>query len=117
MIILCVCVADYACSAPCSAQSNFSHSRGSGSTWGAGAPTCPQPAAPPPVLATTDQKLTPGQRLEEYRPLESTVSKVHVTEFYYSQHRNTLHEHMELSLCPKSRLYTAFPFNFILAII
>lgn len=79
LIILCLYVADYACSAPCSAQSNFSHSRGSGSTWGAGAPTCPQPAATPPVLATTDQKLTPGQWLEEYRPLESTVSKVHVT--------------------------------------
>lgn len=70
---LCLCVTDDAGSAPCPAQSNFSHSRGSSGTWGAGAPTCPQPAAPSPILPTTDQKLTPGQWLEEYWLMETTV--------------------------------------------
>lgn len=55
----CLSVTDNADSAPCPAQSNFSHGRGTSGTWGARTPTCPQPATPSSVLLTTDQKLTP----------------------------------------------------------
>lgn len=63
--VLCFCVTGDASSAPCPAQSNFPPGRSSGCTGGAGASTCSQPAAVPPVLAATEPKLTPGRQSEE----------------------------------------------------
>lgn len=54
----CLWDAGDASSAPHPSQNYLPRGRGSSCSWGARAPTCPQPAAPPPVISTTDQELT-----------------------------------------------------------
>lgn len=79
------CVAGDAGSAPCPARGNRSPGGGSGGARGAGASACSQPAAPPPVLSETEQKLTPRMTNRGIG-----VSKVRVTLsiLYIGKHSN-----------------------------
>ena len=60
-----VSVAGDASSAPRPAQGNVSPCWRSGGSGSAGASTCSQPAAPPPVFSATGEKLKKGRSLEE----------------------------------------------------